>query len=119
MLVDEYSYCAASWSRLGSISVAGKDLLTRERLPTAESVLTLGALAVRFLQERGIVTLFVALDGTVQICPPAELLLDALTEDDAIARLLEMGRDENGIISYLKGREARRLRLEDSNAQNL
>ena len=100
--------------------VAGEDLLTTERLPTPEAVLTLGALVVRLLQERGIAVLFVASDGTVQVCPPEELALDALSEDDAIASLLGQGVSEQTIIAYLKGRSARQSKvLEASNGSHL
>jgi len=56
------------------------------------------------------VTLFITLDGTVQICPPEELRLDAHPEEDAIAALLAQGKDENDIIAYLRGRAARQPR---------
>ncbi len=93
--------------RLRSQNVANEDMLTVDRLPTAEAVLTLGAIVVRTLQEQRIAVLFVADDGSVQVCPPAELQLDALPEDVAIASLLEQGHEEQSIIVYLRGRSAR------------
>ena len=83
------------------------DLLTRERLPTADAVLTLGALVVRALQETGVATLFVNTKGEIEFCPRGELELDGLTEEEAIQRLLEKSYDDAQIVTYLKGREAR------------
>lgn len=85
------------------------DDLTLERLPTAEAVLTLGALAVRILQEHGIVTLFMNKDSVVEICAPGELELDALPEEQALERLLERNYSDKQLIVYLKGREARAM----------
>jgi hypothetical protein len=90
--------------------VADPDLLTIDRLSTPEAVLTLGAVAVRALQEQGVVVLFVGPDGEVQMCPPEELMLDASDEEQAISKLLEQGRNETEIITYLKARAVRTVR---------
>ena len=84
------------------------DDLTRERLPTPDAVLTLGALAVRTLQEQGIITLFVNREGVIELCPRGEVELDGLPEDQAITALVDRGYTDEKVIAYLKGREARR-----------
>jgi hypothetical protein len=84
------------------------DDLTRERLPTPEAVLTLGAIVVRALQEKGVVTLFVNLGGIVELCPPHEVELDGLPEEEAIQALVSRGYADELVITYLKGREARK-----------
>ena len=84
------------------------DDLTRERLPTPEAVLTLGAVVVRALQERGVVTLFVNLGGVVELCPPHEVELDGLPEEEAIQVLVARGYADKLLVAYLKGREARK-----------
>lgn len=86
--------------------MAGEDL-TIELLETPGAVVTLGALAVRALQEHGVVSMFVSAEGKIELCPPGELELDALEEQDAILRLTDRGYGESQMVAYLKGRDAR------------
>jgi hypothetical protein len=88
--------------------VVAEDELTRERLPTAEAVITLGALAVRALQQHGVVTIFMNQEGVAEICAPGEIELDAFPEADAIGVLLDRGYQDEQLVAYLRGREARR-----------
>lgn len=69
--------------------------------------MTLGALAVRVLQEHGVVSMFVSSDGKIELCPPGEIELDVLDEQEAISKLTERGYGESQMVSYLKGRDAR------------
>jgi hypothetical protein len=98
----------ASISRSAYPLLVSVDDLTKERLPTPEAVLTLGALAVRALQEHGILTLFINEKGIVELCPPGELEMDGLSEQDAIVALGERGYTDERLVGYLKGREARK-----------
>ena len=86
--------------------MAGDDL-TRDRLRTSEAILTLGALAASRLLEDGMVVLHLSQEGVVQVCPPHEVKLDALSEDDAISKLLDVGYDDAQLVEYLEGRTAR------------
>jgi len=86
------------------------DDLTKERLPTPEALLTLGALVVRGLQEKGVITLFINLHDVVELCPPGEIEMDGLPENAAITALLEKGYTDKQLVGYLKGREAREAR---------
>lgn len=99
--------------------MAGEDTLTKDRLSTPEAVLTLGALAVRSLEAYGMVVLFTAFDGTIQICPPEEFRLDAISEEDSIVALIEQGKTDEDIVQYLKGRSARLLKEGNHSAKNL
>ena len=90
------------------------DDLTLDRLPTPDAVLTLGALVVRALQDKGIVTLFVNGDGVVELCLPGELELDALPEDAVLQVLLDKGYSDKQLLAYLKGRKVRHGRFYQS-----
>lgn len=84
------------------------ELLTMEKLASAPSVLTLGALVVNTLQEHRVVTLYVNRDGVVQLCPPGEIQLDGLPENEAIQILSSSGYSDEQLIAYLKGRDDRK-----------
>ena len=84
------------------------DALTKDRLSTPDAVLTLGAVVVRVLQEKGIVTLFINREGIVELCPQNEMELDGLSEDAAIKALVDRGYHDDLVVEYLKGREARK-----------
>lgn len=86
--------------------MAGEDL-TVDRLETPGAVLTLGTLAVRALQQHGVVAMFVNAEGKIELCPPGELELDGLDEAAAIEQLTERGYSKPQMIDYLKGRDAR------------
>jgi hypothetical protein len=86
--------------------VAGEKL-SQNRLQTAEAVLSLGLVVVKGLQERRIATVFLNDDGDVELCPPGEYLHDALSEEDALMKLLDQGYSDEQLVAYLKGRKAR------------
>lgn len=81
--------------------------LSREALPTAEAVLSLGLVVVKELQERGIATVFLNSAGEVEICPPGEYPLDALPQEEALVALLEASYSDEQLAAYLNGRNAR------------
>ena len=83
--------------------------LTKERLPTSEGVLTVGVLAVKELQERGFIALFVDKLGEVEFCPYLEICLDGLPEDQAIVDLVGRGYTDEQLAVYLRGRDARKV----------
>jgi hypothetical protein len=82
--------------------------LTKDRLATSEGVLSVGILAVKELQEKGFVTLFLNKDGEVEFCPRDEIVLDLFPEDQAISLLVEKGYSNSQLTDYLKGRDARK-----------
>ncbi len=90
-------------------TVAG-DLLSKDKLLSVEALWTLGTLAVRQLQDHGVVTIFVGAEGEILVALPGELELDGTPEAIAIEALLERGYDEDQLISYLKGRDIRKER---------
>lgn len=70
-------------------------------------MLTLGAVTVRLLQEHGVVSLFINKNGEVEVCPPGEVGLDGLPEDQALSILIDRRYTDKQLADYLKGREAR------------
>ena len=82
--------------------------MTKESLSTPEAVLTLGAVVVRVLQERGVVSLFVNLKGAIELCPQSEIELDGLPEEEAIRTLVTRDYTDDLVVEYLKGRNARK-----------
>ena len=91
-----------------TLALVAADALTKDRLSTPDAVLTLGAVVVRVLQEKGIVTLFINREGIVELCPQNEMELDGLSEDAAIKALVDRGYHDDLVVEYLKGREARK-----------
>jgi spore germination protein GerM len=93
-----------------SSGVAGSDTseqLTKDKLQTAEAVLSLGLIVVRELYDKGIATVFINTEGQVEICPNGEVELDGLTQEDALSVLLDRGYDDVQLLAYIKGRKAR------------
>lgn len=81
--------------------------LHKDGLQTAESVLGLGLVVVKELQERGIVTVFLNDYGEVEICPQGEYLLDARPEEEALDTLLANNYSDAQLAAYINGRIAR------------
>lgn len=82
--------------------------ITSRDLEQPESVLSIGAVAVAQLRAKGQVLFFLNAQDEVEIADPQELALDALPEKEAIQALLERGYDDERLVTYLKGREARK-----------
>lgn len=87
--------------------MAGEKLL-KDKLQTAEAVLSLGLVVVRELSQQGIATVFLNQFGEVELAPRGEVGLDELSEDDALGMLLERGYGDEQLIAYLHGRKARK-----------
>lgn len=83
--------------------------LNKDNLQTAEAVLGLGLIVVRQLSDKGIATVFLNLEGQVEICPHGELELDGLDQDDALSVLVQRGYNDEQLLAYLKGRKAREI----------
>ena len=81
--------------------------LTISKLSTSEAVTALGLTAVKHLSENKEVSMYVALDGTIQVAFPGEFTLDGIPETQAINALLESGKSEKDVEMYLRGRDAR------------
>lgn len=86
----------------------GTQDLTKDKLNTDAAVLILGALAAGALQDRGMVTFYVAADGSIYLAPPSATELDLIPEREAIQLLLLRGHSEAEVEAYLRGRDARR-----------
>lgn len=81
--------------------------LTKDKLQTAEAVLSLGLVVVKELDAKGIITIFINENGEVELCPIEELMLDSLEHNEALSRLIDLGYEDEQLIAYLKGRRAR------------
>lgn len=81
--------------------------LSRDKLQTAEAVLSLGLIVVRELFDRGVATVFINSSGDVELIPPGEIELDGLTQEDALAVLLDREYNDEQLMAYVKGRTAR------------
>lgn len=82
--------------------------LSREKLQTAEAVLSLGLTVVKELYERGIATVFINEAGEVELTAPGEIELDDIVEEQALNELLERGYTDEQLFAYLRGRKARK-----------
>jgi hypothetical protein len=92
--------------------VAGSDSseqLTKDKLQTAEAVLSLGLVVVRELSHKGMATVFLNADGQVEICPFGEMALDIMPQEEALAILLDRNYSDEQLVAYLKGRKAREV----------
>lgn len=67
----------------------------------------MGLVVVKELHERGMATIFINSDGEVELCPPREIELDGLVQEDALGILLDRGYTDDQLLAYLKGRKAR------------
>jgi hypothetical protein len=81
--------------------------LTKEGLDKPNGVFALGITVAKDLAESNLSILFINLDGEVERCSYAEILLDAEGEEHAINQLLNREYTDEMIIMYLKGRKAR------------
>ena len=72
-----------------------------------ESVQALGTIARARLWEDGAVILFLNRSMQVECVPLSEVRLDASPEEDAIRALQARNYDDEQLVSYLKGRDAR------------
>lgn len=84
--------------------------LSHDKLQTAESVLTLGLLVARELLERGVVTVFLNSKGDAELAGLGEVELDGLPQEDALGILLDKGYDDEQLMAYVIGRQAREAR---------
>lgn len=82
-------------------------MLSRENLPTAEAVFSLGLVIAKALQEGKPITIFFNSEGCVELAPHDEVLLDVVDEEEAVAALYERGYGDEQILAYLAGRRAR------------
>jgi hypothetical protein len=90
-----------------TLASVAEEKLSRDRLQTAEAVLSLGLVVVRELQEHGIATVFLNSEGMAELCPSGEHVLDALPEEEAVGALLEKSYSDDQLMAYLKGRTSR------------
>lgn len=81
--------------------------LSREKLQTAEAVLSLGLTVVKELSEQGMVTVFINEAGEVELAPPSEVELDALEMAEALDVLVQNNYTDEQLFAYLRGRKAR------------
>ena len=81
--------------------------LTKDDLHSNGAVIALGLSVAKHLMTYGVCELYLGPDGRVQIARPGEVSLDALPEDQAIRELQGRGYDEDELVEYLKGRDAR------------
>ena len=82
-------------------------MLSRDKLPTAEAVFSLGLVIAKALQEGKPITIFFNQEGNVELAPHAEVLLDTIDEENAVEALLERGYQDEQVLAYLAGRRAR------------
>lgn len=85
----------------------GDKKITKDGLQSAEAVLGLGLVVVKELQVRGIATVFVNNEGDIELCPPGEHAMDALSTEEALDTLLGADYSDQQLEAYLKGRAAR------------
>lgn len=85
-----------------------EEKLSKDTLRTANAVLSLGLIVVKELDERGVATVFINEAGEVELALPGELELDALEEDQALGVLMDRGYEDEQLLAYLRGRNARK-----------
>lgn len=90
-----------------TLRVVAGEKLSQDKLQSADAVFSLGLVVIKQLQEQRIVTLFLNAEGDVEICPAGEYLHDAIPEEDAILKLLDIGYSDEQLMAYVKGRRAR------------
>ena len=83
------------------------DKLAKDKLQTAQAILSLGIAIAKSLGENDMAIVFINLDGEVEFCPPSELLLDTTPLDDALTELLDKGYTDEQLMAYMKGRKLR------------
>lgn len=92
----------------GKLPIDGSETeLSDETIESEAGIYSLGIISSKFLKKFGMVSLFINSDGLVEWCLPGEMELDALPEDEALTRLLETGYTDEGLQTYLRGRDAR------------
>ena len=82
--------------------------MKKESLKEAGNILAIGALAARTLFDEGQVTLFIGLNGEVELAKKGEVELDSMEELKSINTLKERNYSDEDLILYLKGRDARK-----------
>ncbi len=83
------------------------DLLSKDKLSTAEAVFSLGLVIAKMLQEGKPITIFINNENNVELTTYEEILLDALIEESAVESLLNKKYSDDQILTYLAGRRAR------------
>ena len=91
-----------------TLQAVAEEKLSKDKLQTANAVLSLGLIVVKELDERGVATVFINEDGEVELALPGEIELDELPEDQAMDMLLDRNYEEEQIVAYLRGRTARK-----------
>jgi hypothetical protein len=87
--------------------------LSLDLLSTPGGLESLALFCAWHLRQCGTVALFLDQENLVQVVPLEELVLDALSEEEAILRLSEAGWDNEQLGGYLKNRDARLRRKPD------
>ena len=82
-------------------------MLSRENLPTAEAVFSLGLVIARALQAGKPITIFFNDNGHVELALHEEVLLDTVGEEEAVEQLMGRAYRDEQILAYLAGRRAR------------
>ncbi len=90
-----------------TLQAVADEKLSKDKLQSAEAVFSLGMTIVRQLLTLGNASVFINLQGEVEIVPYDELLLDGLEEDAALDEMVNRGYDDARMTAYLMGRKAR------------
>jgi hypothetical protein len=96
-------YC----QEVSSAPIASEEL-SKKHIATTVGITAIGTIAARELLTRGSCVLFINSRGSVELVPYHEITLDALSDDQAIQKLLSLGYTDQQLLTYLGGRDTRR-----------
>lgn len=108
MLIPERRHPLQTGTYPPTLPFVAGEKLSKDKLQTAEAVLSLGLIVVRELFERGVATVFINDAGEVELAPIGEIELDDIEEEQALGELLERGYTDEMLFAYLRGRKARK-----------